>query len=302
MPPASDPSAARDDELAAAFRLLFGHLLPDARERRVAQALFLVQNGELDRRGILVLRGQGCVAGVTVCLPLDGAAALVWPPRALPPHQIEREDALAVEVRTWLRQRGVKVAQALLPPEDVGLAAPLLRHGFAHVTHLWTLRHDLHPPPPSAPPPRLVLQTHDDDPERFRDTLLRSYEDTLDCPELTGVRTLDEILAGHRAQGLHLPDLWQLALDGGRPVAVLLQAGTPEDGSRDVSYLGVAPEARRRGVGRELLLHALGQARSAGVAYLSLSVDARNGPARELYRALGFRPVERREVFLLLRP
>jgi ribosomal-protein-alanine N-acetyltransferase len=72
----------------------------------------------------------------------------------------------------------------------------------------------------------------------------------------------------------------------------------PESGDWEVAYVGVVPEARRRGVGRELMLHALVEARAAGVARLTLSVDARNQPAWALYRGLGFDPYDRRAVFL----
>ena len=56
----------------------------------------------------------------------------------------------------------------------------------------------------------------------------------------------------------------------------------------DVSYVGVVPAARRRGVGAELVVKALWEAKAAGILQVSLAVDARNEPARRLYRRLGF--------------
>ena len=46
------------------------------------------------------------------------------------------------------------------------------------------------------------------------------------------------------------------------------------------------------------MLKALAEARAAGASSLTLSVDARNRPASELYRGLGFESFDRREVFL----
>ena len=43
---------------------------------------------------------------------------------------------------------------------------------------------------------------------------------------------------------------------------------------------------------------ALFETKAAGQPCLALSVDARNRPARELYRRLGFESHDRREVFL----
>ena len=137
-------------------------------------------------------------------------------------------------------------------------------------------------------------------PRLFRETLMHSYEGTADCPEITGVRTGDEIIDGHRAQGKHDPARWWLALAAGQPVGVLLLCEVPEWAAWDVSYVGVVPWARRRGFGREMMLKALADAHRDGVARLTLSVDARNRAAWQLYTDLGFVACERREVFLAI--
>ena len=67
-------------------------------------------------------------------------------------------------------------------------------------------------------------------------------------------------------------------------------------------YLGIVPEARRRGLGHELAVKALREAMQMGQRQMSLSVDTRNAPARELYRKLGFVAFDRREVYLALWP
>jgi mycothiol synthase len=295
------PRPARTDERAGAFRLIFDHLPPGEREQRVAHALFLLQRGELDPGGLFVL-GEPHPEAALLCLVLPGAAALVWPPSSVADaRRRDREDALLRHGRAWLRQRGVKIAQTLLPPESVALAAPLLRNGFDHITSLHYLRHDLRtvPPPPALP---LDLRRFDEDPVLFAATLERTYRGTLDCPELNGVRTADEALACHRGQAGDDPGRWRLALLDGDPVGVLLLAELPDSDDWDVSYVGVVPEARRRGVGRALVTEALRAARDARAPRLTLSVDARNRPARRLYADLGFTEAEGREVFLLLRP
>jgi ribosomal protein S18 acetylase RimI-like enzyme len=64
--------------------------------------------------------------------------------------------------------------------------------------------------------------------------------------------------------------------------------------------MGLVPEARRSGFGREILLHALCEARSAGASQVTLSVDDRNYPAHSLYRQVGFELFDRRAVLLLV--
>lgn len=66
---------------------------------------------------------------------------------------------------------------------------------------------------------------------------------------------------------------------------------TPLDASRhvlEVQGLSVAHDARGRGVGRQLMLAALDEARRRGARKVSLRVLATNPVAQDLYRSLGF--------------
>jgi ribosomal protein S18 acetylase RimI-like enzyme len=297
---------ARPEDLASAFRLLFERLPAEDREARVANALFLLDRGELLRDGVFVVPGTDQLAGALVCVPLRGASGLVWPPRARDgPERRQLEDALVLRACVWLRQRGTKLAQALLAPEEACLAAPLLRNGFAHITSLYYMRYDFEEGGAGAQalrtPGPLALQytSHRHvDVSRFEKALLATYEGTLDCPELNGVRELSEIIEGHKAQGIHNPDWWWLAEESGVARGVLLMAEIPDFRAWDLSYLGVVPEARRRGVGRAMTRRALAEARAAGAARVTLAVDVRNEPARRLYASLGFQVTEQREVYL----
>jgi mycothiol synthase len=58
----------------------------------------------------------------------------------------------------------------------------------------------------------------------------------------------------------------------------------------DVRLVGVMPEWRGRGLGRELLRWAVAELRSRGAGRISLSVEAENELALELYRRTGFEP------------
>jgi mycothiol synthase len=299
------PAPARTSELAAAFRLLFNRLPPEVADTRVANALHLVQTGELDPQGVFVLRGDNELLGALVCLPVPGASALLWPPSCVAAEaQSEREDLLMQHALRYLRQRGVKLAQALPAPIETPLCESLQRNGFMHITHLWYMRHDLEIPVRwLAWPVRLDFQPYDPaDPAAFHDTLLRTYEETQDCPEVNGVRSIDEVIAGHQAQGRYDPDRWWLATFEGRPVGVLLLVELPESGDWDVSYMGIVPEARRRGFAREMLLRALCEARAADVLNVTLSVDGRNLPAWQLYRSIGFEAFDRGEIYLVIFP
>jgi ribosomal protein S18 acetylase RimI-like enzyme len=294
----ADPEPARTEDWAAALRLIFQHCDPQEGDLRCANALHLLQRGELDPRSLFVLRGASGLRGALVCLQVPGASALVWPPGAVKERREEIEDCLLRHALTSLRARGVKLAQTLLAPEEAFLAASLERNGFSAITQLWYLRHDLKIPLHSlGTPARLDFLPFDKGTE-FRETLAQTYVDTQDCPEVNGVRTIDEVLEGHRAQGAFDPERWWLAVDAGRAVGVLMMTEMPESGNWEVAYMGVAPSARRLGFGREMLLKALAEARVAEAPSVTLSVDARNKPAWRLYRGLGFEPFDQRVVYL----
>lgn len=299
-----DVDTARPDERAQAFRLVFKHLPREDRENRTANALELVRAGEVDPGGILVARSGSCIRGAMIGLSIPGAGSLVWPPRVRSrlPAPGPLEDLLVQRVSDHLRRRGAKLGQALLLPEEAHLAPPLERNGFRHITALWHLRHDLDLPAtrPTAAE-RFTYRPYDAATAGlFEQTLWGTYEQSLDCPEVTGVRDLPEIMEGYRRQGVHRPDWWWLAYAGGRPAGVALLVQTPGTRAADLSYLGVLPAARRQGLGREITCRALLHARQAGMTHVTVAVDGRNRPAWELYRGLGFQLVEQREVYLAI--
>ena len=62
--------------------------------------------------------------------------------------------------------------------------------------------------------------------------------------------------------------------------------------------MGLVPEFRGRGWGRQIARYAQWTARGAGVERLLVAVDATNRPAEKVYRSAGFEIWERRSVFL----
>jgi GNAT superfamily N-acetyltransferase len=289
--------------------VLFQQHDPATRQQRSIRTEALLRGGELNPQGLFVAEHPKGILGVMLCTPAPGAVALVWPPQVVPcaaPELIE--DRLCTTALNWLRSQNVKLAQVLLTAAESGQAAPLLRHGFEHVTTLAYLRQELASLPEREPAALRFEPCTADNAELFAATLLRTYEGTQDCPELNGVRTIEEILAGHRAQGVFAPERWWLVTERSaegdgcvhRPVGVLLVNALAEDSGWEIIYMGVIPEARGRGLGRQLTEHALHTAAAHGVAHVDLCVDRRNLFARRVYEALGFTPFAERDVFLAL--
>lgn len=65
-------------------------------------------------------------------------------------------------------------------------------------------------------------------------------------------------------------------------------SGSNAEVSAYIQTIEVAPEARRRGVGRQLLAHIEGSARAAGARLIGLHVEAENSRATRLYEAQGY--------------
>ncbi len=294
---------ALNHEWLAAFGFIFQATSESERPSRIAHGIDMVRRGELHTEGIWIALEAGKVTGALICLPVAGASALVWPPQTeRQNHSSAIEDALLQAVGRWLRNKQVRIGQCLLTEQERSLGDSLLRNGFRRITSLNYLRHDL-AKLPAQKDTRLRFQTYIEvDSATFRQTLERTYTDTLDCPELNGIRTMDEIIAGHLTQGKHHPGRWWLAVDGNEPVAVLLLTAIPEWNAWDLSYLGVIPARRKEGIGRQLTAKALWEARQAGQSKLTLSVDRRNRPAQALYEKLGFFAYDSREVYLALWP
>lgn len=136
--------------------------------------------------------------------------------------------------------------------------------------------------------------------DTFRQLLDASYEQTLDCPRLKGLRDTRDVIAGHRAVGLFEPELWTMASLDGQPAAAMLLNHVPTSGCVELVYLGVCPAFRRRGLAKALLQHALRQCAQRRIAHVTLAVDIHNAPALELYQGAGFYRTASKRVMMRL--
>jgi mycothiol synthase len=280
---------------AIAMNLALAHLPEESRPERVSACLNLLANGTLDPRAIRIARNPtGTIVGVQVCVPLAGATCLFW----LPTAPADIADALVDSCLAMCREQGLKIAQAFANPNDVPSTGPLIRRGFRHVTRMYQLQHPLSDVPRTGSALLRFVTFQSAPSEYFTKVLQRTYEGTQDCPELNGRRTIDEIIAGHQAEGKFDPTRWWLAYRGEEAVGVVLLAELLDAVTWDLAYLGIVPEHRRRGHGRAMLRHAMQAAVDQTATRLIAAVDARNAPALQLYEAEGFARIDSCEVLL----
>jgi ribosomal protein S18 acetylase RimI-like enzyme len=239
------------------------------------------------------------MVGAMRAAALAGKTGLVTVPRVVADEPPETAAGLFSRAVEDLAGQGVCLAQALLRTDHGPDAGLLERGGFRHA---WDLLYLVSLPAafPDAPPAEKLdfvpysRSTH----RPFAELVERTYADSLDCPALDGVRQVDDVLDGYRAASNFDPALWLSVRHAGADVGCLLISAEAEHSQWELTYMGVVPEARRRGVGLTIARHAQWLARTSGCGRLVLGVDADNAPAQCVYAAAGFVTWDRRSVFL----
>jgi ribosomal protein S18 acetylase RimI-like enzyme len=151
-------------------------------------------------------------------------------------------------------------------------------------------------------PPGVRVDTFDHLPRETRDAVLidamtRTYEDTMDCPELCGLRETADVLESHRAAGRFDPAMWFIVYWHDQPHGCMLLNRAPESRSVELVYVGLSPELRGKGLASRLLRIGINRCRGAG-DWLTCAVDRRNTPALWLYQRQGFLTVSERRAFV----
>ncbi len=293
--------------LREAMGVLYRRVPAILRPQLINEALEDAERGMLDLSGLWIARRRNRIVGVLLTQVLAGRAAAVWAPEvALCWGRAALAAELVRRALESLRGRGVRIVQALTDSATPRAAVQaLVQGGLPHTTELTYLRRDTASPLPIDPSvPRFDWRPYGPETEAaFREVLEETYIGSFDMPELEGVRSLDDIMASHRAGGRFDASRWRIGRLPDEPgaAAIVLLSEPPDRDVWEVSYLGLAPGARGRGLGRAVLEHALELARPH-VPRLELAVDTRNLPAERLYRAAGFVPFDRRIVHLTVFP
>lgn len=303
---------ARAVDRRDALRLLYA--APPPGESPEAEAFLdgLLQasdDGALNLAGLHVAGESPRLDGVLLAMHQAGRTIAAWPPRVADEAKGERRRIVALlldALAQFARDQDARLTYTLLKREDRWLRPSLDAAGFQRLTALRLGRcrfpPGILPEHSSSPPGRedgVVIRPFDArDRGPVRRLLEQTYVGSLDCPEMAGLRTIDEIDEGLKAASQEVAGGWQVAWRNNEAVGVVVLGTTAEPLTDELSYLGVVPDARRQGIGRRLLRSALHLARHRNAQVVMIAVDARNEPALQLYRSEGFRFFTRAEVYL----
>jgi ribosomal protein S18 acetylase RimI-like enzyme len=275
------------------------------------------QQGRLDN--LWLARRHGLPSAAALVLRSPGRTGIVLQS----PIRVQRqvEDASAALASAVIAARGGEIAllQALIDYAQVRELESLKRCGFRNLADLAYLRGPVRGPGPElgsgvgsgvgsgsdpgfSPPLPEGLRLWHYLPEHrptFARAILASYEQTLDCPGLLGLRSIEDVIDGHLATGQFHPHLWWALTQGDAPVGVCLLSLAPSLSAAELVYLGLAPAWRRKGLARMLMKRAMAAAGAHGAERMLLAVDEANAPAMSLYRSLGFEATDRKLALIL---
>lgn len=288
----SQPSPERRGEVAA---LLFH---PRRDRVSVCQTETAVRELELQPGLLEARRGDRTVGAAWGRSWADGTAE-VAPPRVSPTEPEETAHLLLAELEERLSANQVHVAFAYLPSDDSKSSNWLAREGYRHAGELLVLTcANEHDSRASMGQPLSFHDYHPSHKQHLTELVRRTYKDTLDFPTLGGFRHIGDVLERYAETGESGTDHWSFVRSADRDIGCLLLADHQQEGQCELVYMGLVPEARGNGWGRQIVAYALQAARRIGRRQMVLGVDEHNDPAITVYASAGFIQQSRRSVLV----
>jgi ribosomal protein S18 acetylase RimI-like enzyme len=309
---------ANPNEIQLAISLILANPARPALASQVADFINAAPQRRIDVRAAWIVQNSGRTVWAILPVINPGRTCLLLAPSDLPDSSFPAAMVLINEICRTLADGGLHLTQVLLEPQHLRPRRLFTSTGFKEIAELIYLQGHI---PKSLQPAPITPQmhwlayspkTHD----LFAQTILRTYEDSLDCPALSGLRHIDDILAGHQATGDFDPAAWQLLVEnqqdlssaknqslgsllpGDKPLGVVLLSRIPHTDAMELVYLGLVPEARHRGLGPTLMRHAMHFTLGDQRRKLSLAVDSKNDPALKLYYRSGLQQVATRHALI----
>ncbi len=240
------------------------------------------------------------IAGMCLWVPARGYSAMLFaPPLSEYPETATATREAIVGALADARADGIKIVQVILEPSGRRCKTVFAAAGLARLANLAYMERRIGSSPPAPAelelPPECRLETYRPEThDLFRTAIEASYEGTLDCPALAGMREMEDVIEGHKGVGVFDPAFWSVLLLDSKPAGCLLLSEIPSRRALELVYLGLAPQARGRGLARRLMKRLLATGVRGRFEISTLAVDAANLPAVRLYRRSGYTRVAER--------
>jgi ribosomal protein S18 acetylase RimI-like enzyme len=296
MPPVVKPLAPGDKDQA--LSLLLAQAVCEGRAARLPMMLADLGGGDLAAGNLLgAYRGQQLV-GAVFFQSRAGRVGIAGLPGTLGEEPPETAQSLLRAAVQRLAAEGARLRCLFVEDETPRETALLRRTGFEHLAQFLSLAAPesrfprVDPQCPLAFDP-YTPQSH----QRLVKVMETTCRQTLDCPALVSLRSVEDTLADYRRLGPFDPGRWLIAHRAGEDVGCLLLADHPQNQDMELAYVGVMPASRGKRWGSQIVRHAQWLARLAGRQRLLLIVDEANWPARRMYAEAGFEPWRKQSLW-----
>jgi ribosomal protein S18 acetylase RimI-like enzyme len=210
---------------------------------------------------------------------------------------------IAAASKDALERRRLAFVQVMLDPHDKHDIAAVGAAGYELLAGLVNMQLDLTSPAFPWQTGALAWRSYGEFSEQeLADLIAATYEGSLDCPRLSGLRGMADVLESHRACGVFSPASWWIVARDGRSVGCILVNDSASGQTAEIVYVGVTPAHRRQGIGRAMLRRAAADARQRHRSALLLAVDEQNHYAKRLYQAEGYRQTHHQLAFIMTPP
>jgi len=294
------------DELRAALAVLLTSR-PSPKDPAVDHFLSFTDQQGMTLDGLWAAYDNQVPVAAILIIPSKGRTAVLFTSPVTKKSGVELSGSMIRVALEAQDPQKVHLVQALLDPIQRLERKALEEAGFSYLARLVYLRQQLPKPTATYEPGRVLewegrplteLHWHEDRRDRFNEAVLASYQQTLDCPDLVGVRRIEDIIEGHMAVGRFDPGWWTAYYLDDQPVGVLLLNPLADMRELELVYLGLSPNYRGGGLARRILDVAIARGRAECFTSVLLAVDEQNTPAVRLYQGLGFRPTGRKAAMI----
>lgn len=280
-------------EIESALRLILADDAGLASDAAVLDFLAFALQRKIDVNQIWIAETGNRIYWALLPIASPGRTMLLFTPNRLPratPVAAVQQLTEAI-CRHWGTQ-GMQLAQFLLDPQEQAIRDLYVGSGFESLAELIYLQKSVAgATTPALPEGMNILPYESGTHARFARTILRTYENSLDCPSLNGRRSIDDVILGHQATGLFDGSLWHLLIEQNEERGVMLLSPSQHSESIELVYLGLCPEARHRGLGDWFMKLAMSAVANRQRKELSLAVDSKNVPALRLYYRHGLKRI-----------
>ena len=288
-------------ELEMTLQFAFQHLPPHELALRLEAMMRQYQSGKTDLRGIFQAKQDNTLVGALYAQSRPDGSVMLWVPTLTQgfPHEPLLESLI-----TYCQSKNAIAIVALADRNQLFDEQTFCTVGqFQFLSDLVHLAVEVSPEMQAEKPYRLQfvpLSHYSDYSDSIFDRLERlvkkTYEHTLDFPDLMQIVPVEAVLQGYKEGSLFRPELWFFIQRDGMDVGVLLLTdASPEQ--FELTYMGLIESARGQGFAREIVSFAKAITCREKRLMLLTSVDEKNIPACQSYLSQGFRAWDRKKVY-----